>query len=142
MSHGHLAAASALPGVLTACTRRNPRCLAVGETVIVLTPLSIPIETTTKERGGVQQNDSLADGYRCRPPAPSGRATAPRVDRSVPVTAPTTAPPTPATAPNPAAVAGAVKWRWSAAKWRWLALAGGNMALVGGNMALVGVGRR
>ena len=37
--------------------------LAVGETVILLTPLSIHIETPTKGRGGVQQNDSLADGY-------------------------------------------------------------------------------
>ena len=37
--------------------------VAVGETVILMTPPFIPIETPTKGRGGVQQNDSLADGY-------------------------------------------------------------------------------
>ena len=37
--------------------------LAVGETVILRTSLHIPIETPTRGRGGgVQQNDSLADG--------------------------------------------------------------------------------
>ena len=36
---------------------------AIGETVILLTPLYIAIETATEVRGGVQQNDSLADDY-------------------------------------------------------------------------------
>ena len=36
--------------------------VAVGETVILLTPLSIPIETPAKGRGGAQQDDSLAGG--------------------------------------------------------------------------------
>ena len=36
---------------------------AARETVILMTPLSVPVEKPNKGRGGGQQSDSLADGY-------------------------------------------------------------------------------